>query len=63
VHHAWVTLAVIFCAMLAGVGVRAAPGVMIMPLQAAFNWNISTISAAVSVDIILMGGTGPFITG
>jgi len=63
VHYAWVTLAVVFCAMLAGVGVRAAPGVMIVPLQTAFGWDVSTISAAVSVNIILMGVTGPFITG
>lgn len=63
VHYAWITLAVVFCAMLAGVGVRAAPGVMIVPLQAAFGWDVSTISAAVSVNIVLMGATGPFITG
>jgi MFS family permease len=62
-HFAWVALAVVFCAMLAGVGVRAAPGVMIVPLQRAFGWDISIISAAVSVNIILMGATGPFITG
>src|SRR5689334_24869180 len=63
VHYAWITLAVLFCAMLAGVGVRAAPGVMIVPLQTAFGWDVSTISAAISVNIILMGATGPFITG
>ncbi|WP_428491867.1 hypothetical protein [Rhodopila sp.] len=36
-HYAWITLAVVFTAMLAGVGVRAAPGVMIVPLQQAFG--------------------------
>ena len=36
-HYAWVTLGVVFCAILAGVGVRAAPGVMIVPLQQAFG--------------------------
>jgi len=48
---------------LAGVGVRAAPGVMIVPLERAFGWDVSTISAAISINIILMGATGPFITG
>lgn len=63
VHYAWITLTVVFCAMLAGVGVRAAPGVMITPLEKAFGWDVSTISAAVSVNIILLGATGPFLTG
>ena len=63
VHYAWVTLGVVFLAMLAGVGVRAAPGVMILPLQHAFGWDVSTISGAVSLNIILLGATGPFLTG
>ncbi|MBV9826897.1 MAG: MFS transporter [Alphaproteobacteria bacterium] len=63
IHYAWVVLAVMFSAMLAGVGVRAAPGVMILPLERAFGWNVSTISGAVSINIILMGFTGPFLTG
>ena len=62
-HYAWVVLAVVFVAMLAGVGVRAAPGVMIVPLQHAFGWDVSTISGAISLNIILLGATGPFITG
>lgn len=63
VHYAWVVLVVMFVAMLAAVGVRAGPGVMIVPLQRAFGWDVSTISAAISVNIILMGATGPFLTG
>ena len=63
VHYAWVVLAVMFTAMLAGVGVRAAPGVMIVPLQRSFGWDVSTISGAVSLNIILLGATGPFLTG
>jgi MFS family permease len=62
-HYAWITLAVVFSAMLAGVGVRAAPGVMITPLEKAFGWDVSTISGAVSLNIILLGATGPFLTG
>ena len=63
VNYAWITLGVVFFAMLAGVGVRAAPGLMIVPLQQAFGWDVSTISGAVSLNIILMGATGPFLTG
>ncbi|MSP00259.1 MAG: MFS transporter [Acetobacteraceae bacterium] len=62
-HYAWVVLAVVFVSMLAGVSVRAAPGVMIGPLQRAFGWDISTISAAISVNIMLMGLIGPFMAG
>lgn len=62
-HYAWVVLAVMFSATLAGVGVRAAPGVMIVPLERAFGWDVATISGAVSVNIILLGATGPFLTG
>jgi MFS family permease len=63
VHYAWIVLAVMFSATLAGVGVRAAPGVIIVPLEHAFGWNVATISGAVSLNIILLGVTGPFLTG
>ena len=43
VNYAWITLGVVFFAMLAGVGVRAAPGLMIVPLQQAFGWDVSMI--------------------
>src|SRR5205807_3018463 len=63
VHYAWVVLVVMFTATLAGVGVRAAPGVMIVPLERAFGWDVGTISGAISINIILMGALGPFVTG
>jgi predicted MFS family arabinose efflux permease len=63
VHYAWIVLGVMFVSMLAGVGVRAAPGVMIVPLQRAFGWDVATISGAVSINIVLLGITGPFLTG
>jgi hypothetical protein len=63
VHYAWIVLAVMFSATLVEVGVRAAPGVTIIPLQRAFGWDVGTISAAVSLNIILLGATGPFLAG
>jgi MFS family permease len=63
VHYAWVALIVAFTITLGAVGVRAAPGVMIVPLQNAFGWSVGTISAAISLNILLLGMTGPFITG
>jgi predicted MFS family arabinose efflux permease len=36
---------------------------MIIPLQRAFGWDVSTISAAISINIVLFGATAPFVTG
>src|ERR1700733_14725628 len=44
-------------------GRRAAPGVLIVPLQAAFGWNAAVISGAVSLNILLFGLVGPFAAG
>jgi MFS family permease len=63
IHYAWVALAVAFTITLGAVGVRAAPGVIIVPLERAFGWSVGTISAAISLNILLLGLTGPLITG
>lgn len=36
-HYAWIVLGVTFVALLAGAGIRATPGVLIVPLEAAFG--------------------------
>ena len=61
VHYAWIVLAVSFLVMLSVVGVRAAPSVLIVPLQQQFGWSRATISAAVSLNILLFGLIGPFV--
>ncbi|MEJ0014999.1 MAG: MFS transporter [Acetobacteraceae bacterium] len=62
-HYAWIALAVAFTITVGAMGVRASPGVLIVPLEQAFGWSVGTISAAVSLNILLVGVTGPFITG
>lgn len=62
-HYAWITLGVTFIVMMGSVGVRSAPGVIIIPLQKAFGWDVSTISAAISLNLLLLGLVGPFSTG
>jgi predicted MFS family arabinose efflux permease len=62
VHYGWIIVGLTFVVTLIGVGVRAAPSVLLVPLQHAFGWNPSTISGAVSLNILLLGLTGPFIT-
>src|SRR4029077_4299628 len=59
-HYAWVVAAVTFAALLVSAGIRAAPGVLIVPLEAEFHWSRATISFAVGVNILLTGLVGPF---
>ena len=63
VHYAWVVVGLMFLVMLATAGVRAAPSVLIVPLEHAFGWSRATISAAISVNIFLFGLIGPFGAG
>ena len=59
-HYAWVIAAVTFAVVLVTAGVRAAPGVLIVPLEAEFHWSRATISFAVGVNLLLYGAIGPF---
>jgi sugar phosphate permease len=59
-HYGWVVVAVVFLTLLAAAGVRAAPSVLIVPLEEAFGWSRATISFAISLNIVLYGLMGPF---
>jgi MFS family permease len=59
-HLAWVVAAVTFVTLLGASGFRSAPGVLIVPLQDEFGWSRTVISAAVSVNLVLFGLSGPF---
>ena len=59
-HYAFVVLAVTVLSLLAAAGLRAAPSVLIVPLQAAFGWDRATVSTAAGVGIFLYGLVGPF---
>lgn len=60
VHPAWRIAGCGFVVLLVAAGIRAMPGVLIVPLQAEFGWSRATISAAVGVNIVLYGLVGPF---
>jgi sugar phosphate permease len=60
IHRAWWVALVAFVAIIGAAGFRATPGVLITPLQQAFGWSRATISAAVSVNLLLFGLTAPF---
>ncbi len=59
-HYGWVVAAVTFLVLLVGAGIRATPGVLIVPLEHEFGWSDATISFAVAVNILLYGLVGPF---
>jgi MFS family permease len=59
-HYAWVIAAVTFITLLGASGFRSTPGVLIVPLQDAFGWSRTSISFAVSVNLVLFGLSGPF---
>jgi hypothetical protein len=51
---------VTFVVVLLTAGVRAAPGVLIVPLEEEFHWSRATISFAIGVNLLLYGAVGPF---
>ena len=59
-NYAFVVIAVIFVALLVAAGLRATPGVLILPLQQAFGWSFDVISVSAAVGIFLYGLAGPF---
>jgi sugar phosphate permease len=60
IHRAWLVAGATLVATVGAAGFRATPGVMIDPLRQAFGWSTASISAAVSVNLLLYGLTAPF---
>jgi predicted MFS family arabinose efflux permease len=59
-RYAFVVAGVVFLCLLAASGLRAAPGVMMLPIEQSFGWSRDTISIAAAIGIFLYGLTGPF---
>jgi sugar phosphate permease len=59
-HYAWVVAAVTFLVLLVTAGIRATPGVLMVPLEGEFGWSNASISFAVAINIALFGLIGPF---
>ena len=60
VHYGWVVAGAAFATLVAAAAFRAAPGPLMVPLHEDLGWSIVTMSAAVSVNLILYGLTAPF---
>ncbi len=59
-NYAFVVVGVVFLSLLAAAGLRAAPGVLILPLEQAFGWSRSLTSFSAGLGIFLYGMVGPF---
>ena len=60
IHPAWIAALVTFFTLVATSGFRAAPSVLIVPLHKAFGWSRSSISSAISINVLVYGLTAPF---
>ena len=60
VHYAWIIAAVTFVVLLVTAGIRATPGVLMVPLETEFGWKRAVLSMAVAINIALFGLIGPF---
>ncbi len=59
-HYAWVVAVATFFVLVVTAGIRATPGILMVPLEAEFKWSRASISAAVAINIALFGLIGPF---
>jgi len=59
-NYVFVVVAVVFLALMISAGLRSTPGVLILPLEAAFGWDRASISLAAAIGIFLYGLVGPF---
>ena len=58
-YYGWIVVGVVFVALLVSAGVRAAPTVLVNPLETELGWSRATISFAVSIGLLLYGLSGP----
>jgi MFS family permease len=59
-HYGWIVAGLTFVTLLAAAGVRSVPAVLMVPLEQEFGWQRSTISFAISLNLLLYGFMGPF---
>lgn len=58
-HYAWVIVGITLVTLMAAQAVRAAPGVIIVPLEREFGWDRAAISLSVGVSLLAFGLGGP----
>ena len=58
-HYAWVIVGITLVTLMAAQAVRAAPGIIIVPLEREFGWDRAAISLSVAVSLLAFGLGGP----
>jgi predicted MFS family arabinose efflux permease len=59
VFYGWIMVVVGFVAILVGAGTRAAPGSLLLPIQADTGWTTGQVTIAGSAGLLLLGLGGP----
>jgi len=59
-HYGWIVAATTFLVLIVAAGIRATPGVLMLPVEHDMGWSAQTISAAAAINIALFGLVGPF---
>lgn len=60
IFYGWIVVAVTTLVLLTSAGVRSAPGVFLLPVQASMHWERATLAFAASLGLLLYGLAGPF---
>ena len=60
IHYGWVIVAITFVVALTTAGAIGLPGALILPLSKEFGWDVSQISGALALRIVLFGLMAPF---
>ena len=60
IHPAWIVALVAFLALVGAAGFRAAPSVLMRPLEEEFGFSRAELSVAVSVNLLFYGLMAPF---
>jgi len=59
-HYAWIVAGVTFLVLLVTAGIRATPGVLMLPWESEYGWSDASISLAIAINLALFGLIGPF---
>lgn len=59
-HYAWYVVVVTVVLMMVSMGVRSAPGVMLVPIMQDTGWERGVVSLAVSLGLVVFGLGSPF---
>lgn len=59
IHYAWVVAAAVMLVLVAGAGLRSVFSVFIIPLEAEFKWDRTSLSLANALSLLLYGAIGP----